>query len=134
MNTGDVVRTGGCSCGAIRYEIRGEPFHVCHCHCRLCRGVSGAPVVTWMTVPNAAFRLTQGKLTTFASSPMAERGFCADCGTHITFDHGDYADEIDLTVLSLDVPESVPPQSHIWTDNKVSWVDLDRHLAQRRED
>src|SRR5262249_8230713 len=41
--------SGGCLCGAVRYEIRGKPREVSHCHCATCRRAAGAPVVTWAT-------------------------------------------------------------------------------------
>src|SRR5262249_53077551 len=41
--------TGGCFCGAVRYEARGRPREVSHCHCPSCRRCAGAPVVTWAT-------------------------------------------------------------------------------------
>lgn len=129
--------TGGCSCGAVRYEIaRCQPFHVCHCHCRLCRGSTGAVMVTWMTVPQACFRIAKGEesLRTFVSSEVGERHFCAACGSHLTFVHRDFADDIDVTVASLDNPERLPPETHIWTDSRIAWIAIDEHLPKRRQD
>ena len=45
-----ITLEGGCLCGALRYRIDGSPRVVSHCHCGLCRRVSGAPFVTWLTV------------------------------------------------------------------------------------
>jgi len=130
-----LVLTGGCACGAVRYEIRNcTPYHVCHCHCRLCRGSTGAALVTWMTVPKASFEITKGKLKAFDSSEVGERCFCPKCGSHITFEHKDYDADIDVTVVSLDKPERLPPEYHIWTEHKIGWVKVDEHLPKHRRD
>jgi hypothetical protein len=52
--------TGGCFCGAIRYEARGTPFHETSCHCSICRRTTGAPFVTWFSVRSPDFRIIQG--------------------------------------------------------------------------
>ncbi len=126
--------TGGCSCGAVRYEITGKPYHVCHCHCRLCRGSTGAAMVTWLTVNKNDFNVTEGELRGFQSSEVGERCFCGKCGSHITFDHKNYDDEIDVTVASLDNSDRLPPGKHIWTDQSLSWARIDEHLPKRRRD
>ncbi|OZA00216.1 MAG: hypothetical protein B7X99_05040, partial [Rhizobiales bacterium 17-65-6] len=77
--------TGGCLCGAVRYEIIAEPVVSCHCHCSLCRRASGAPFATWTTVPLDGFRWTRGTPARFRSSEKAARDFCSACGTQLTF-------------------------------------------------
>jgi hypothetical protein len=48
--------TGGCFCGAIRYEVAGAPFHETNCHCSICRRTAGAAFVTWFSVRSADHR------------------------------------------------------------------------------
>ena len=50
--------TGGCMCGAVRYEATGEPFMVSHCHCLSCRRHTGAPVVTLLGYTADQLRFT----------------------------------------------------------------------------
>jgi hypothetical protein len=121
---GAAMLKGGCFCGWIRYEAAGTPFHETNCHCSICRKTSGAPFVTWFSVPRSEFRLVCGEPVRFKSSPEARRSFCPRCGTPLTFEHQDFPDEIDVTTCSLDHPKLVPPKDHTWTSSKVGWLKL----------
>ncbi|HWL83259.1 MAG TPA: GFA family protein [Roseomonas sp.] len=127
--------TGGCACGRVRYEADGTPFNATICHCEDCRRSSGAPVVAWFSVPTASLRFTAEAPRHFASSAMAQRGFCPDCGTSLTYQRQDLPDEIDITTASLDDPEQVPPQDHTWVRSQLTWVrladGLPRHVTVR---
>lgn len=117
--------TGGCLCGAVRYEITAEPVVSCHCHCSLCRRASGAPFATWTTVPLDGFRWTRGTPARFRSSEKAARDFCSACGTQLTFRLEAQADggkaTLDVTSASLDAPERIAPTAHIWLSSRVAW-------------
>jgi hypothetical protein len=115
---------GGCFCGFVRYEAGGEPFHPTVCHCSMCRRVAGAPMLAWFSVPRTAFRITAGAPTRFASSAGARRGFCPRCGTPLTFESDEFPDEIDITTVSLDDPEAMPPRDHTHAATRLSWVRL----------
>ncbi len=125
---------GGCLCGAIRYRIDGPIAAGCHCHCSLCRRSTGAVVVTWITVRRETFRLLKGTPRRYRSSPKAERSFCGDCGTPLTFQRLDLVGEIDITVASLDAPEHHAPDRHIFAANRVPWLRLDEHLCAYAEE
>ena len=114
--------TGGCLCGAIRYEARGGPYHRGYCHCVTCRRASGAPVVAWFSVKLPEFRLVQGEPKVFISSDHGERRFCGDCGSQLFFDDYRYPDEIDIATASLDDPNPVPPGFHLFTRSRIAWV------------
>lgn len=113
---------GGCFCGAIRYEVLDAPFDSTICHCVDCRRVCGAPFVAWFTVKRLEFVLIRGQCKALASSANVLRGFCPVCGTHLTYQHAAYPDEIDITTGSLDIPDSVPPRHHTWVAQKLPWV------------
>lgn len=106
---------GGCLCGAVRYRAGGEASDVTHCHCTICRRASAAPFVPWATFRAADFSFTKGTPGTFASSGHAQRSFCPQCGTPLTFQLLDKRDEIDITLCSMDAPEKLTPTSHIWS-------------------
>ncbi len=125
--------TGGCCCGAIRYEAGGTPFHATSCHCSICRRTTGAPFVTWFSVSRSAFRFVQGASARFRSSARATRSFCSNCGTQLTFEHDDAPDEIDITTCSLDDPEALPPEDHTYANRRVGWVRLADGLPEYSE-
>lgn len=117
------ITFGGCLCGAIRYQGRGEPDHVAHCHCADCRQSSGAAFVTWASFRKDDFRFTKGAPREVEHDGKL-RGFCAACGTTLTFRTGLDAEEWDVTVASFDHPESVTPAAHLWIDDRLPWIQL----------
>lgn len=118
---------GGCLCGQIRYRISATPTGSCICHCESCRRAAGASTVAWVTAPKPAFLMTQGNLTQFHSSPPVTRGFCARCGTTLTYEY-EGADSIDITTATLDDPDAWPPTREIWLQDKLSWQVTDPGL------
>lgn len=126
--------TGGCYCGYLRYETSGKPFHSTHCHCSICRRTTGAPFVTWFTVPKTSFQWQTGHATRFNSTPAGARCFCPVCGAQLTFESDDYPDEIDITTSSLDDPEQIPPEDHTRTSARLSWIRTNDGLPEFRED
>jgi len=121
---------GGCLCGAVRYEASGEPFHATFCHCRTCQLAAGAPVVAWVTFPSEGFRWTRGAPATYPSSPGVSRGFCAQCGTTLTYDSEKAPEEMDIATATLDTPAAAPPADHIWVRSRQPWMRCDDGLPE----
>ena len=115
--------TGGCFCGAVRYEASGAPLRIMHCHCTICRKTSASPFVTWATFLVSGFKWTQGTPGELKSTPPATRNFCTQCGSHLAF-MIDGAKELDVTVGSLDEPLKYEPQYHIFNDTRLGWLSL----------
>ncbi len=113
---------GGCLCGDIRFEITSEPLVVSHCHCATCRKATGAPFITWITLPPEGFAYTQGTPTVYRSSPVIRRSFCGTCGTTLGYASDDHGDELDISAAALDDPALVKPDDHIWVDGMVPWI------------
>jgi hypothetical protein len=124
---------GGCACGAVRYRVEGDARDLCYCHCRSCRLAAGAHCVAWGTFDPARFTLTRGELAQHRSSPPVLRGFCARCGTALSYAHAQRPDELDLTLASLDDVRGLPPECHIWVSHKLEWVVLGDGLPQHPE-
>lgn len=122
--------TGGCFCGALRYALAGAPELVTHCHCSMCRRVAGAPLVTWATYPAGALRWTQGTPAALRSSAKAVRTFCGRCGTPLTFAEVADPSRVDVTVATMDHPETFRPQAHIWTSSQLGWAEVDDDLPR----
>lgn len=126
---------GGCLCGAVRYKAEADASRTSYCHCTMCRQASGAPVVSWLTVPLQNFSFVKGSPKRYDSSDHAYREFCSDCGTPLTFRSKREAAVIDITSATLDHPDLAPPRDHIWTRSRISWFDtsdsLPRHATER---
>jgi hypothetical protein len=116
---------GGCLCGQVRYDARGEAANLCFCHCTSCRRSIGAPMVPWGTFAAADFSIVRGRLAEHHSSPQVTRGFCAACGTSLTYRHDERGGEIDVTLCSLDEPTALVPAVHIWVEDKLPWLSID---------
>jgi hypothetical protein len=95
--------TGGCQCGAVRYALTAQPSDSSVCHCRMCQKAVGGPFAALAAVSRANLTWTSGQPARFASSSLATRGFCAACGTPLTYE-GVNAEKIDVTICSLDNP------------------------------
>lgn len=129
----DLLYPGGCLCGAVRYEARGVPRHLCFCHCVSCRRATGAAAVPWATFARAELHITRGALAHYRSSAAVLRGFCANCGSSLTYLNEAHAEDIDVAVASLDDPRALTPTMHLWVQDKLPWVSIEdglpRHAA-----
>ena len=123
--------TGGCLCGAVRYEAKGEPINVRVCHCRLCQRAIGAAFNARALYEIDMVVLT-GPVTSVNSSPGLKRGFCPQCGTTI-FSMRETLGVMGLTSGSMDDPERFKPTEHIWISSKQPWLVLDDGLPQYPE-
>jgi hypothetical protein len=111
--------SGGCQCGRIRYRVHGAISECNVCHCRMCQKASGGPFMTFFNVATEAVTWTRGELATFASSNIAARGFCRDCGTPLTYQRR--PERISLTIGSLDEPAAVAPESRLSSETVLRW-------------
>ncbi len=116
----EVRLTGGCQCGAIRYEATMQPQGVHVCHCRMCQKAVGGPFAVICPVLKTNFRVTRGAFAYFHSSDIARRGYCRDCGTPMLFDYPDYPD-LGLLVGTFDEPSRVAPVIQYGNESRVSW-------------
>ena len=109
-----VTRSGGCLCGAVRYEVEGEPSRVGLCHCADCRKESGSSFVTFAVWPSTAFS-SKGEVRVFEG-----RGFCPACGSRL-FNPG--KEETEIRVGSLDdAPAGLKPQYELWIVRRETWL------------
>lgn len=125
--------TGGCLCGAVRYRATGALRNLCYCHCESCRRAAGSASVPWGTLERSAFRLERGTLAEYRSSARVTRGFCAQCGTSLTYRNDARPAEIDVTLATLDEPAALAPQMHVWVGEKLSWVRIADGLPQHQD-
>ena len=122
---------GRCLCGAVRYQLSGEPNVVALCHCSDCRRSAGAPLVSWAMFPESALTVTQGQPKTINSSGAAMRSFCGDCGTGLFYRNAENLPGIvDVQTATLDNPEALAPRVQIQVAERISWM---KHLDQLPE-
>jgi len=129
--------TGGCLCGAVRYEISQPPAAGSYCHCSMCRKQSGSVSGGAFEFSRAALRFTKGELKYYRSSASAKRGFCGHCGSRIAFfAEGD--PRVWVSIGSLDHPEDWPMtkdaswgrSQHIHVASKIAWLAIEDGLPQ----
>ncbi len=116
----EVRISGGCQCGAVRYALHEAPTHPHICHCRMCQKALGSYFAPLSGVATDRFEVTRGEIARFMSSDQAERGFCRDCGTPLTFRY--VASQRTMVALgSLDHPADVKPARQFGTESRMSW-------------
>jgi hypothetical protein len=125
------VLTGGCECGAIRYECSAEPIMAGHCHCRSCQNASGTGHASHLMVPRAAMTIT-GDLRLHEraadSGNRVRRGFCPNCGASVYGESSGWPDVLTLLAGSLDDPELFRPGMIVYADAAPSWDRMDPAL------
>jgi len=116
------VATGGCQCGAIRYAFYAplENSHVCHC--RMCQRATGGVFAALAGGAPDNFAWTRGTPSFFASSNLAQRGFCEKCGTPLSFQYLAAGSRLYTTIGSLDHPERVELVKQFGIESQLSWV------------
>jgi hypothetical protein len=116
------VAVGGCQCGAIRYAFYAplENAHVCHC--RMCQRASGGVFAALAGGSPDNFAWTRGAPKFFASSNLARRGFCADCGTPLSFKYELATARMYVTIGSLDRPAEVTLVKQFGIEGRLPWV------------
>jgi len=121
--------TGGCQCGAVRYEVTGEPLTLYACHCTACQTQSGSAFGLTMKLPREGFRITKGKPKSFiayADSGKEKHGyFCGDCGTRIYGDAPSKPEIVSLKPGTLDDTGWLRPIGNMWTNSAQPWVPVD---------
>ncbi len=115
--------TGRCHCGAIRYELRGEPRWSALCHCEDCRRHSGAPAVGWSAFPETALKLLRGEPKVYESSAHGRRHFCGDCGTGLFYYNAvDLPGIADVQIATLDDPAAFAPMIQVQVAERIEWM------------
>ena len=127
--------TGGCLCGAIRYEVSAEPIMMFNCHCRDCQHTTASAFTPVIYVPAKAFKITQGS-PRYYSTPNDmgghnKRGFCPDCGSRLFGGASETGQGI--AASSLDEPGLFKPELHMWASDAQPWDQMDPKLPKFEE-
>ncbi len=114
------THSGGCQCGAVRFHVEGALGDASVCHCRMCQKAFGAFYAPLVSVGNAKLTWTRGAPKTFKSSSAASRGFCAECGTPLTYEA---PDGVALAIGAFDRPQDIAPVMQWGVEAKIDYVD-----------
>lgn len=125
--------TGGCSCGAIRYDIPSEPIFSNHCHCATCQGRSGTGHGSYATFMAEGVKV-EGEATRWdvpaESGVMKKHAFCPTCGSPVFLTIPDAPQYFIIHAGSLDDPERYVPQVVTYAGSAFGWDRPDPSLAQ----
>ena len=126
--------SGGCLCGAVRYEARPGDLDGYYCHCRMCQLAFGNTRAAFLNLRKDQVTWSGTAPKQYASSAFALRGFCGACGTPLSFAYTD-SERMDISVGSLDEPSAVKPVSHFAVESRIAaWHAEDGLPGQRLDE
>ena len=134
--------SGGCLCGAIRYEVKGDPVRVAHCHCDDCRKATGSSFATNVFVKQDDLVILQGTPRSYEhtadSGSTMTKEFCADCGSQL-FGSGSGSTGVkNVKVGTIDDVGATPairPEIEVFTSRKLPFItpsDETEHFEEGR--
>ena len=125
--------SGGCLCGAVRFEARPTRREGYYCHCRMCQLAFGNTRAAYINLRKDQVSWTAQAPSFYASSKFARRGFCGACGTPLSFEFL-ISENMDLSVGSLDEPAAITPVSHFAVESRIANWHGEDGLPGRRLD
>ncbi len=133
MKIPNLPLTGGCYCGAIRYEVRALPYAVTLCHCRDCQRLTGSAFSMAMPVPRHAFSVTEGTPKkwerTADSGNVSTQHFCDGCGTRLYTEPRSMPHVVTIRAGTLDDTSWLKPVAQVWTRSAQPWASGDDLLS-----
>ncbi len=120
---------GGCTCGAVRYRMTSEPMYVHCCHCRWCQRESGASFALNAMIESERVGVLSGEPEVVSTPSASGKGQkivrCPDCRVALWSHYAGAGDAVRFVrVGTLDDPDHLPPDMHIFTASKQPWVVL----------
>lgn len=117
--------SGGCACGRVRFTAMIHDDDAYLCHCRMCQKATGSISIAFKSVKQADVEWA-GEPDWYDSSPIAERPYCASCGTSLGFRFKEGSDKMDLTVAAFDDPSRFVPKWHFGAESiHRAWLDTE---------
>jgi hypothetical protein len=96
----------------------------------MCRKHSGAPALAFVHFPLESFAWVKGTPKRYRSSTYAERGFCSICGSTLTMHEEVLGDRVQVAAGSLDEPQRVRIDDHVWTQDQLPWFEIKDELRR----
>lgn len=132
MNESDLT-TGGCLCGQVSFELKGELRPVTYCHCEQCRKTSGHFVASTAVSPDGLRFLNDQGLAWYKSSAIAERGFCKVCGSSL-FWRPAHGRHVSVMAGTLSAPTGLSASEHIYVADASDYYVIADGLRQYDQD
>ena len=123
---------GSCLCKRVRFEIQGQLGGTSHCHCTMCRKVTGAAFGTYAEVKNENLKIVSGAelILRYRSSPGVERTFCSRCGSTLQFVSEKNPGKVEIALGTLDDDPGIQVLRHIFVAYKAPWFEITDDLPQ----
>jgi hypothetical protein len=126
-----IRHTGGCRCGAVRFEALAEPHHASYCHCGDCRQATGAPVSAFVGFRQDSVTFAGAAPQTYRNGSVT-RGFCGQCGSPLFYHDDRLPDDIYCMLGAMDQPSLYKPTMHAYVREQLPYLHmpdgLPRHL------
>lgn len=129
MEGDGIAATGGCLCGAVRYEVRGPLRQVVNCHCSQCRRTSGHFVAASGARREDLTLIESGGLRWYRSSDKARRGFCVVCGSSLFWDPVS-GEETMIMAGTMDSPTGLETVAHIFVEDAGDYYEISDGLPR----
>ncbi|MGF1477483.1 MAG: GFA family protein [Geminicoccaceae bacterium] len=123
----DIRLTGSCLCGAVSYRVDGPVRDIVGCHCRQCRKASGHHVAATRAYSSDVTIEGEASLKWYRSSEIAERGFCATCGSQLFWRRLD-GDLLSIMAGSLNEPTGLVMTRQIHTESAGDYYEVPRDI------
>lgn len=126
--------SGGCACGAVRYQCTCTAVAMLNCHCRDCQRAGGAGFSPTVIVHRSEFRIVKGQPRYFnreaESGAVARRAFCGDCGSPLFASSSAHPEFVGIRAGSLDDPGWFRPGADVWTCSAQPWDIMDPEIKK----
>lgn len=119
--------SGGCLCGAVRYQVDGPLRDVWVCHCSVCRRTHGGPAA-YAACGRADLVVVEQRGLRWHEHDGARRGFCGECGGRVFWERPERP-TVSIAAGTLDEPTGLVTERHIFVADAADWEDLPRDSA-----
>lgn len=123
------IASGGCFCGAVRYEVMGPLRDVVNCHCSQCAKFNGNFGAHSKALKSKIIITKDEDLSWYKISDTARRGFCRECGSGLFWDHIEQ-DTLGIVAGSLDSPTNLRTIGHIFVEDKSDFYEITDDIQQ----
>ena len=126
------MHKGGCLCGRVEYQYRGEITEVSRCYCSHCQKAQGSAFAAVAPVLDRDFEIIQGEewLKEYRGTPGKVRVFCSECGSPLYSARDDLPEIKRLRIGTLETPVDTRKQYHAFVASKASWYEIDDNFPQ----